>query len=108
MLFNDLVTFDKRAPEGWKQKLSLSQYNKLDDEKKKYYQPLYAKYKTKKRRSYDYDTGAYCGWEEYQVGIGSPTSYEYVGYFAARTIDQMLNSNVLMDRILNKPKKWDK
>lgn len=107
MQFNTLVSFGYKAPDGWKQKLTLAQYAKIDEEKKKYYKPLYAKYRTVKHRAYDIDTGQFCGWEPHQVGIGEPIRYEYVGYWEARTIDQLMTSNVLIDRVLNK-KGWNK
>jgi hypothetical protein len=109
MMFNDRVLMiGMEAPEGWKQKLTILQYEKLDDEKKKYYKPLFAKYRTVKHRTYDFDTGQFCGWEPHQVGIGAPIGYEYVGYWAALTIDQLNSSNVLMERVLNKKSNWTK
>lgn len=104
MNFNErvlTVTANRTPPEGWLQKLTLKQYAELNNERKKYYEPLYAKYRTKKIRDYDeYDN--FAGWKPIQIGIGNPISYEYVGYWTARTIDQINNSNVLMSRILNK------
>lgn len=89
-----------QAPEGWPQKLSLAEYAVLDDERKRYYGPLFAKYRTKKVRDYDPDYGHFVGWRPIQVGIGDPVGYEYVGYIAAKAIDAALNSNVLMERVL--------
>lgn len=97
-----IITSFNRAPDGWKQDLSLSEYNSLDSERRKYYAPLYAKYRTKKIRDYDPDYGNFVGWKPIQVGIGNPIGYEHVGYFAAKMIDSVNNSNVLMSRILNK------
>lgn len=102
MDFNSAISFANKAPEGWKEKLTLDEYAKLEDERKQYYKPLFAKYRTKKVRDYDLDTGKYVGWKETQVGIGEPTGYEYVGYFTAKMIDDILNSNVLMQRIMGK------
>jgi hypothetical protein len=104
MNFSDrvLTTTMGPPPKGWLEKLTLKQYAKFDDERKKYYEPLYAKYRTKKIRDYDPDYGNFVGWRPIQVGIGDPVGYKYVGYWAARTIDQINNSNVLMKRILNK------
>lgn len=96
-----------RAPDGWPEKLDLEGYSKLDSERKKYYEPLYAKYRTKKIRDYDPDYGNFVGWRPIQVGVGDPIGYRYVGYIAARTIDQVNSSNVLMARVMN-PKKWSK
>lgn len=93
--------------EGWPVKLTLKQYTKLDDDRKRYYGSLYAKYRTKKIRDYDQDTGKFCGWRPIQVGIGEPIGWKYVGYLAAKLIDDTLSSNVLMSRVLNRPKKWD-
>jgi hypothetical protein len=107
MQFTTAINFAYEPPEGWKKKVTLAQYAKLGD-KQKYYEPLYAKYRTKKIRDYDIDTGQFVGWRPIQVGIGDPTSYKYVGYFEARMIDQINSSNVLMDRVLNKPIKWSK
>lgn len=109
MIFNQRVldvTLGSKAPDGWKQKVTLKQYAKLDD-RQKYYKPLYAKYRTKKIRDYDPDYGNFVSWRPIQVGIGEPIGYEYVGYIEARLIDQVLSSNVLMDRVLNKGK-WTK
>lgn len=98
-----LLTTMGPSPKGWEQNVTLKQYAKLGD-RQKYYEPVYAKYRTKKIRDYDeYDT--FAGWKPIQVGIGEPISYKYMGYYAARTIDQINSSNVLMDRVLNK-KKW--
>jgi hypothetical protein len=103
MIFNDRIDMVmNKAPDGWSQKLSLKQQAKLDEERKKYYKPLFAKYRTKKVRDYDYDTGAFCGWKPIQIGIGDPVGYEYVGYFAARMIDQINSSNIIMKRVLSR------
>lgn len=107
MNFSDKVLLiGMAAPEGWKQKVTLKQYAKLGD-RQKYYEPLYAKYRTKKIRDYDPDYGNFIGWRPIQVGIGDATTYKYVGYWVARTIDQLNSSNVLTERIFNK-KKWSK
>lgn len=102
MTFTDKISFvmDK-APAGWKQRLSLFGYDKLDNERKQYYGPVYARYRTKKVRDYDFDTGQFCGWKPVQVGIGVPIGYKYVGYFVAREIDQINRSNILMRRVLS-------
>lgn len=103
MIFSQRVLMVmNKAPAGWAQKLSLRQYAKLDDERKKYYQPTYAKYRTKKVRDYDFDTGQFVGWRPIDIGIGDPIGYKYVGYLAARAMDQINSSNVLMKRILGK------
>lgn len=101
-----IVSFDKRAPKGWKQNVGVAEYEQLDD-RQKYYEPLYAKYRTKKIRDYDPDYGNFVGWKPIQVGLGEPISYRYVGYFEARVIDQLLSSNVLMQRVMNSAK-WSK
>lgn len=98
-----VLTMGMEAPEGWKQKVTLKQYAKLGD-RQKYYEPLYAKYRTKKIRDYD-ECDNFAGWKPIQIGIGDPIAYEYVSYWAARTIDQLNSSNVLTERILNR-KKW--
>lgn len=89
-----------KAPEGWHQKVGLAEYAALDEERKKYYNPLFAKYRTKKVRDYDPDYGHFVGWRPIQVGVGEPIGYEYVGYLPAKAIDAILNSNVLMERVL--------
>jgi hypothetical protein len=94
------------APEGWLDKLTLEQYAELDEERKPYYEPLFGRYRTKKIRDYDPDYGNFVGWRPVQVGVGDPIAYKYVGYFAAKTIDAALKSNVLASRILaNKTRK---
>lgn len=89
-----------RAPTGWPVKLSLRQYAKLDDERKRYYKPLFAKYRTKKVRDYDPDCGHFVGWRPVEIGIGDPIGYKYVGYLAARVIDSIFTTNVFMQRVL--------
>lgn len=107
MDFANVIDFTMKMglPDGWKQNLSVEEYAESGD-KKKHYRPLYAKYRTKKIRDYDFDYGNFVGWKPVQVGIGEPIGYEYVGYFEAHMIDQVEKSNVLMARILNSPKKW--
>lgn len=101
MIFNNRVLLImNKAPEGWKQKLTLKQFDKLVKDNKKYYKPLFAIYRTKKIRDYDPETGAYAGWKSVQIGVGEPIGYEYVGYFEAKLIDNLLKSNILMSRIL--------
>lgn len=102
MNFNEVVSFMNKAPDGWREKLSLDEYDNLDDERKKYYEPLFAKYRTKKVRDYDLDYGNFIGWRAIKVGIGKPIGHKYVGYFAAKMIDDTLKSNVLMDRVMGK------
>lgn len=105
MQFNARVTFlTNKAPFGWRQDLTLAQYAALDDESKHYYGPVYAKYRTVKRRSYDYDTGAFCGWEPYEVGVGDPISYTYIGYIAAKVVKSVLASNIIATRLLARQK----
>lgn len=103
MNFTNVVSFLNKAPEGWLDKLNLKQYATLDEERKKYYGLLFATYRTKKIRDYDPEDGAFVGWKPIQIGIGNPIGYKYIGYFAARMVDDVLRSNVLIDRIL-KPK----
>jgi hypothetical protein len=93
------------APEGWAERLALKGFAELDGERKKYYEPLYAKYRTKKIRDYDPDYGNFVGWRPIQIGLGEPIGYRYVGYFAARMIDDVLRSNVLMARVLSPTKR---
>jgi hypothetical protein len=101
--YTNIVTMTiNKPPKGWPETLTLTQYEKLDDERKKYYHPTYDKYRTKKVRDYDFDTGEFVGWKPIQIGLGAVTGYEYVGYYAAKEIDAILNSNVLMQRILKK------
>ncbi len=95
-----IIMANKQAPDGWKQKLSLEEYALIDADKKKYYAPLFAKYRTKKIRDYDPDYGNFVGWRPISVGVGAPIGYEYVGYMAAKMIDNALSSNVLMSRIM--------
>lgn len=85
-----------------KVKLSLQEFAALEYGRGKYYAPIYAKYRTKKIRDYDLDTGDFAGWKAIQVGIGECVGYEYIGYFEARLVDSILNSNVLMKRVLKK------
>lgn len=102
MYFQDRVLqFMDRAPERWEQKLSLSEYASLEDAKKRYYKPLFDKYKTKKIRDYDPEYGYFVGWRPIQIGLGNPVAYEYVGYLSARMIDDVFRSNILMERILS-------
>lgn len=104
MDYLNTISLTNKPPDGWKLKLSLKQYDKLDAERRKYYEPLYAKYRTKKIRDYDMDYGNFVGWKPIDVGIGEPIGYKYVGYWSARLIDQVNSSNVLMSRIMKKSK----
>lgn len=101
-----MMALDK-APTGWPERLFLTEYSALDSERKKYYSPLYAKYRTKKIRDYDLDYGNFVGWKPIQVGVGEPVGYKYVGYVAATTIDRVMDSSVLVKRAISKPKKWN-
>jgi hypothetical protein len=104
MTFDEIVVRTVNgAPEGWKQNLTLDEYAVLEDDQKDYYKPVYASYKTKKRREYgdcEYGERHFLGWEEYRVGVGEPISWEYVGFFGAIEINHMLASNVLTSRML--------
>lgn len=102
MDFTQVINFTNSAPDGWAEKLTLKQYYNLDTERKKYYEPLYAKYRTKKIRDYDVETGSFVGWRPIDIGIGEPVGYKYVGYFAARMIDNVMRSDILMSRVLGK------
>lgn len=105
MIFNDrIIKMTNKPPEGWPEKISVAEQTVLDVERKKYYSPLYAKYRQVKRREYD-ECGHFMGWEPYPVGVGEPVGYEYVGYFAAKLIDDVLNSNVMMTRIMGNRRK---
>lgn len=95
-----------KAPPGYPERLSLSGYEALDDERKRHYEPLYAKYRTKKVRDYDPDYGYFVGWKPVQVGMGEPVGYKYIGYISAKLIDLVMDSSVLTTRILNKSNKW--
>jgi hypothetical protein len=100
MNFSDRVlTITMAAPEGWAQELTLDEYPTLPAERRKYYSPLFAKYRQVKRREYD-EYGHFIGWEPHPVGVGDPVGYKYIGVFAAKTLDSLLSTNVLMNRIL--------
>lgn len=101
MQFNERIMHIMDKPrDGSKERLSLAEYAELGDDRKRYYAPLYAKYRTKKVRDYDPDCGHFVGWRPIQVGVGEPVAYEHVGYFAARMIDSLYSSNVLTSRII--------
>lgn len=108
MDYAQVITSIDRAPEGWLQRLSLGEYDALDDKARRYYEPLFARYRTKKVRDYDPDYGNFVGWRPIQVGVGEPIGYKYVGYIAAQAIDRIMDSNVLTARVLSRPKKWKK
>lgn len=97
---NAILTTINRPPDGWPKELSIEEYSTLGTDRRYYYQPIYAKYRTKKVRDYDPDYGNFLGWRPIEIGIGEPTGYKYVGYIAAKAIDQINSSNVLMGRIL--------
>lgn len=103
MQFNERViqTLTDRPPEGWPEKLFTTEYDELDDERKTYYGALYAKYRIKKYRDYG-EYGEFLGWAEMQVGLGNPIGYKYHGVITARIVQSLLNSNVLMTRLLGR------
>jgi hypothetical protein len=102
MNYSQAISFINEPPRGWKKSVSLEEYAKLEEDRKKYYMALYAKYRPKKIRDYDPDTGSYVGWKTIQVGIGDPVGYEYIGFFEAHVVDQIFKSNILMQRVLGK------
>lgn len=102
--YNSIIkTTMSSVPKGWKQTLTVDEYTALDGKKKRYYNPVYGSYKTKKRREYgecEYGERHFLGWEEYRVGVGEPISWEYVGYFGAVMIEQILDGSLLRDRMI--------
>lgn len=98
------MTMDK-PPKGWPEKLTVTEYDALDVERKNYYSGIFAKYRTKKYRAYG-EYGEFEGWQPMQVGIGKPIAYKYHGVIMAKVIDSVLNSNILANRISGNKKKW--
>lgn len=106
MKFNQVVnmTLSDRPPADWPEKISVDDFNQLDNERKTYYRALYAKYRTKKVRDYDFESGDFVGWKLIQIGIGEPIGYKYHGSITAKSIQSVMNSNVLAERIIKKDK----
>jgi hypothetical protein len=99
--------------------LSSEKYAELSSDEQFFYDPLYKKYKTKKVRDYqDCDLGHthFMGWVEVRTPIGEPISYvrdnsltrQTMKLMKPKIVDSLLESNVLMSRILSKPDKWKK
>lgn len=102
-------------PKGYRKYITPEVYDELDDEHQYYYEPEYKKYRTKKVRTYsdceECGHKEFLGWEEEKVPVGEPHRYistpQLMRYGdVRRMVDNLSSSNVLMDRILSKPKSW--
>lgn len=93
------------------------EYESLTDKEKYYLDPVWKEYKTKKVRDYSdcMECGhrEFLGWIEEQVPVGEPYGYKKITPFfpydlmkqiTATHTDQVLNSNIIMQRTLNA--KW--
>lgn len=97
-----------------KKYITPERYESLVEAGQDWYRPAYAKYLTKRVRTYDTcDLGHthFMGWVEKQTPIGEPYRYELVDVFEHNlnltmrlmrlsVIDSLLTSNVLMARTL--------
>ena len=99
-----------------------SKYENMSEREQYYYSPVYAKYKSKKIRSYNEceccGHKEFMGWDVEKTPIGEPVGYKKIRpilpYGLDRALhdlffDQVTHSNVITDKLLNKkPKAEDK
>lgn len=101
---------------GMRNLITPKAYKKLSENEQFFYDPVYAKYKTKKVRSYencDLGYSHFMGWVEERTPIGDPIQWardnsmtrQMSKIALPKVIDSVLDSNVLMSKILNK-EKW--
>jgi hypothetical protein len=114
---SNVIMEDRNTPPpGWRKLISRKEYLELDDRSRYYYQPVWKKVRTVKRRHYEEcDQGFthFMGWEEEIVGVGTPQEYRYTRPFVpywpyginAATVDTVLKSNVITDRVMKRARK---
>ena len=115
MRFNDSILMGYK-PSGANPFITPEQFEGLSDEDKYYYEPDYKKYRVIKVRDYseccECGHKEFLGWVEKEIPVGEPYRYlltaqtvPYALYKMAidNTRNSVNSSNVLMERVLNKP-----